>query len=514
MSDAKTIRELNDKILKQNKKFTDYLFNFREYVSQHSELKPLFKKYWDWYAKGTWSNLINSWNYEMSNIPKGKLDSKEPWKVEWTNNDILYGSPKSLMGTLAVWNARLGDAQKQAVQLLNLSKDTPLIVGVDMVEDTELDEFRQLCAVSILVDEDGKNPALCVSANFRYPGSSEITKFRRIVKLGPLVEMLAASIRDYHDKLHAQTEVSGFFHHHRKKKAKKPAVRDHRSVKGPVSRSSLFNLASNPPPSQDGDSYLDDEYQQESEYPGDDSGYLDAPEYLQNPSGDPMQAAYDYNYGINQPGTGYAGEQTLNDLRGGNPTSPYGPTLNDMRNQSLPPGTNPLMVQGWYNSIVKTARHLAETKAVKTLYSDLKKAASNRQLQAIALSAVVGPAAPAVLSAAYQARDAIVAARDGDEEALAKLQALKEAADNGNQAAAQTLQTAKNMNDMIKQKENAQSQVSGWLYNRPYRTNADVLVDAASGKFPTVGMMLREGWQDGLDFAKNMERKPLSSFLG
>jgi len=461
-----TPQDLNKKILNQNKAFTDYLFELQDYTYGHEKFKPLLKKYFTWYSKGAWSRFINNWNDFISDVPRNKMNSKD------------YSS-------MRLWDISFRNLQAEAVSLLGLSPSTKLIVGAEMSEstisDSELQKFRTLCDVSIIVDENGKNPVLSVSANFKYPGSSELTEFRRSVALEPLVKMLGSYIRQYHDQLHAHdsTEVSGvmsrMFHKKHRKTRKETDSHDHRTERSKRTSFDASKAASR-------NSQPDEGREEEN------SGYLDSPENLPNPLGDdPMQAAFDYGNGIN----------------------PYG-------TDPLPPGTDPLMVQGWYDSIVKTARHLAETKAVKNLYHDLKKAASNRQLQSIALSAVVGPAAPSILNAAYQAHDAIVAARNGDAEAISKLKSLKEASDSGNQAAAQTLETARHINEMIKAKEvsgGSQSQVSGWLYNRPYRSNTDVIVDAASGKFPTVGIMLREGWHDGLDFVKTMHRKSLSSIL-
>lgn len=40
--------------------------------------------------------------------------------------------------------------------------------------------------------------------------------------------------------------------------------------------------------------------------------------------------------------------------------------------------------------------------------------------------------------------------------------------------------------------------LGGWLYNRPYRSNADVIVDAATGKSYTPGMLARGAYHKGL----------------
>jgi hypothetical protein len=188
---------------------------------------------------------------------------------------------------------------------------------------------------------------------------------------------------------------------------------------------------------------------------------------------------------------------------------PYGFTESDY----TPPGTDLLQVQGWSDSIKKLARELAESKAVKILYEDLKKAAKNKNVQRAALAATLGPAAIPLLDAAYKVHNVVVDARDGDEDAKEKLQGLRIAAEAGNKAAELSFNAAQNINEQLNDKEeSAEGEVDfvqGWLYNRPYRTVAQTVTSPLRNEFPTLGMFMRDAWHEGLEFAGTMKRKPL-----
>jgi hypothetical protein len=331
------------------------------------------------------------------------------------------------------------------------------------MSDQALSRFRQLCGVTLLADEDGKNPVLCASV---MAGGRE---YKRCVALAPLMEMLADGIRNYHDRLHSEMigaglgfnideddiaydEISGSRRSHRRGSPWYLKGKSHKTARQAPPRKTPFRreLPSQAAPEEP--SYEEPSYEE----PSDDEGYYDE-------EGD-----------------------------------------------VLPPGVDPLQVQGWSDSIRRTARHLAESKAVKSLFTDLKNAAKSRKLQEIAVSAAAGPAAGLALNAAYKAHDALVAAKTGNPQAIAKLKALAKAASDGNQKAMQTLETAAIINDKLKSKE-ASTQVSGWLYNRPYRSNLDVVTAPLRHEFPSLGLAIREGWHDGLEFAKTMKRKPLFS---
>jgi len=301
-------------------------------------------------------------------------------------------------------------------------------------DQAELAKFHKLCEVSIIVEEDGSNPVLCVSANVRDTTTGEYHEFKRSVALLPLMRALANKIREYHDKLHLQMSVSG----------------------------RISDITA------DFDSY--DDWRMDIER----RSFLNAPEFLDD---------------------------------GG-----------------LPPGADPLQIQGWLDSIKKTARHLGEAKAVKSLYTELKtyghkaqhyadkgtkwaSAHKNEISMASAFIPGVGPGVAAAMQTGFKVYDAVQAAKKNNPEALAALKKIKSLAEDGDPKAIEAFKTAQNMLEMMKAKEAGATQVSGWLYNRPYRTNAQTLMDAAAGKFPTLSLALREGWHDGLSFVGQMQRK-------
>jgi len=320
-------------------------------------------------------------------------------------------------------------------------------------DQTELAKFHKLCELSIIVEEDGSNPVLCVTANVRDSTTGEYHEFKRSVALTPLMRALADKIRQYHDSLHMQ--VSG--------------------------RLPNANLDWSDPDFDNYQDWVDGEKHWRglglsTDSPRDDSFY-DAPEFVDD---------------------------------GG-----------------LPPGVDPLQVQGWYDSIRNTARHLGEAKAVKSLYSELKTYGNKAQSYAnrgrswaashkgeIGMAASFVPGGNAALQTGFKVYDAVQAARKKNPEALAALKKIKALAESGDSKAVEAFAAAQKMNDMLnakiaqyKTRVSGDMEVSGWLYNRPYRTNAQVLGDAVTGKFPTVSMALREGWQDGLKFAGVMQRR-------
>lgn len=333
-----------------------------------------------------------------------------------------------------------------------------------MTHDAELAKFHKLCGVSVIVEADGSNPVLCVSANVKDTTTGEYHEFKRCIALNPIMRMLADRIRMYHDKLHSQMNVSG--------------------------RLPNPNLGWDNPDFENYQDWIDGEkhwrglghdYDRPRE-----QGFYNAPEYVDD--------------------------------------------------AGLPPGVDPLQVQGWFDKIKKVARHVGEAKAVKSLYGDLKtygakakayadkgaKWAAAHQKELTMAAALVpggGPFAAAAVQTGFKVYDAVQAARQKNPAALAALAKIKTLAENGDLKAADAYKAAQLMNNMMKAKETGTKvsgdyYVSGWLYNRPYRTNIQVVADAVQGKFPTVGMAIRQGWHDGLEFVGTMKRKNYGPSLG
>lgn len=351
------------------------------------------------------------------------------------------------------------------------------------VDHQELSKFRELCSISLLVDEHGVNPILCASIDWKGQ------KYRRCVELGTLVRHLADGIREYHDKiLHslATDQISGS-----RKRRRRREGRGGRRGDLPTRRGR-------------GTSMDNTDYPSERESP--------------------------YEYPITP-----RHEMTLDEMRQGygarDWSHEYDPSgFSDVEGyQVLPPGEDPLQVQGWYDSIVNTARHLAESKAVKTLYADLKRTAKSREFQKLALTETLGPAAGPLVDAAYKVHDVVVQARDGNLRAQRKLEALRLSADSGNEASILTLDTASNINDKLNAKQGIHKEdredsgdseeessdfIQGWLYNRPYRSVTDVVTAPLRNEFPSLGLFMRQAWHDGLEFAGTMKRKPLFKLGG
>jgi hypothetical protein len=153
------------------------------------------------------------------------------------------------------------------------------------------------------------------------------------------------------------------------------------------------------------------------------------------------------------------------------------------------------------------------------------------------------------LQTANQIANVVQEAMNGDPTATSQLTALATEAAGGNQAAAQAIVQAKHISNTLKDKaagvptptqvlqgaaatigypsqmtddsdgsdgsddtDDSGTAVQGWLYNRPYRTTAQVIEDGMTGHFPTIGMAIREGWHDGLEFAGTFQRKNYSPF--
>lgn len=446
-----TPEEFSEMIFKQDSNFGDWLYVIDKYTAWHPEYKPKLKAF-AFFLKNKWSQFLNSWLVERDSLPRDKssprIDSWYKLLIDWINYASTLGYPKK-------------DYQPQ------IAGDFPMR---EYIDHKELSKFRELCSISLLVDEDGVNPILCVSIDWK--GS----KYRRCVELGTLVRHLADGIREYHDKLlhaHAIDEISG------RKRRKHPKRRGGSAGRLPTRRGRGTSM--------------------------------DATDY-------PSEQEQPFNYPITP-----QHEMTLDDMRQGygarDWSHEYDPSgFSDVEGyQVLPPGEDPLQVQGWYDSIVNTARHLAESKAVKTLYADLKRTAKSKEFQKLALTEVFGPAAGPMVDAAYKVHDIVVQARDGNLHAQAKLETLRLSAEAGNEAANLTMDTASNINDKLNDKEASQEDheeessdfVQGWLYNRPYRSTTDVLTAPLRGEFPSIGLFARQAWHDGLEFAATMKRKPL-----
>jgi hypothetical protein len=375
-------------------------------------------------------------------------------------------------------------------------KDTKDIMSTDQ----ELAQFHKLCSVSLFAD-DNQHLQLCVSANVHDRSTGEFHEFKRCVNLTPLMETIADKIRDYHLMLHSDMSVGAssldYLRQTRQALLNKIS-RDQRTTKGgqwksSPSQGSLINQMNRSDragasrmaaqeartpllsASQDSqDTYTDDDVKNKwAGINSDDDNrrvnrYLDAPENL----------------------------------------------------PPLSPDEDPLEVQGWFDSIKNTAVNLAHNKAVKGLYHELKHYGTwakdhQKEIAAAAAATGFGAVAAGVMTASFKAYDALQAAKRGNHEAIKALKGLKTLADSGHHEAQQTLDAVRHMNEMMKAKAAGQSpmKVTGWLYNKPYRTNLQVISDAANGKFPTLGIAMREGWHDGLAFAGFQKRKNYT-FLG
>jgi hypothetical protein len=369
-----------------------------------------------------------------------------------------------------------------------------------MAPNLELQKFRSLCSAKLLVDENLKNPVLCVSCMTYNRATGEEKEYTRSVALTPLMEMLADKIRQYHDMLHAGATtaeaqdqvISGRRHGQHKGSQKKRST----------GAGSLSTFAGKHTRAKDTtDDGSDDGDGDDSSTPDSQSA---APPSTPDDGGDNYPHHHHHHHHHHH-------DDDDDDDSDGDDTDGDLPIT--------PPGTDPMQVQGWFDSIKSLAVNLANTKAVKSLYTDVKQYATNPKFQEMALSATLGPEAGAALATAYKVHDVLSNAKAGDQEAVQKLSNLKDAALAGNTAAAQALTTAQHMNDMMNDKmaqaqqyAQTQQQVKGWLYNRPYRTNAQVLADGLTGKFPTVGIALREGWHDGVTLGANLQRKSLFSW--
>lgn len=422
--------------------------------------------------------------------------------------------------------------------------------------NNELAKFQRLCSISLLTDDQGNHPTLCASYGHH----------KRCIALEPIMDMIADRIRAYHNQLHADMNVSGEFRREERHENREIAqlrqrlqdprigVEARRSIEQQIRR--LEHM----------------EHRQEREQ-GQQPQPYNAPSYTPpyTPPYNPNQYNRTIPYAPPPPPVRRFANQinprfsNHNRFRPGVPIPPNvrdhrgmnvsGDTAcwvgaEELRNmvfidapENLPmlvSGEDPMQVEGWFDSIKHMADRIAHAKVVKTLYTSVRAIVTNPQLQAYAAQAVLGPLGPKAVEVAHQMADIVQSARAGDTTAQNKIVALADASKNGNQAATQALLQAKQLNETIKAKEagsppaltpeeesqieidpqvgvpsaNLTDQIQGWLYNRPYRTNEQVLADALSGRFPTVSLAIRQGWHDGLGFIATMQRRNLSPFGG
>lgn len=530
-------KELNDSIWKQESDFSSYARDWDRYVAIHPSSTSAYVKIRN-FLDTVWSPYVSAW-------------------IQWFDSLTSKDKKNSKNSSTRIYENRLREIRKSAKGYGFPSQE---YIGAEMPELTfpELSRFHRVCAVELLVDDDGNNATLCATAT--YAGE----EYKRCVALEPLIAQVYAGIKKattglgIHGHRSTQSRIAGIWPFSSSSKKKKtvsgilsspssasPAtggVHDHRK---PVTGNSggaaphpktVANQAQQTPQYDEyGQPYQDygyDPYQDPyagaypPAYPPDPYGA-----YAQDPyaayAPDPYANPYAPNpYAVNPYATpdpyaalNAAYMAALNQNGGTPPT--YEQTLDDMKRMSDPnwantldamrAGITPTQVQGWFDSAKKIAHNLAESKAVKSLYGDIKKVVKNKTFQEGVALATLGPAGVAMLDAAYKANDVVSAARDGDQEAMFKLMALKEAADAGNEAAVKTLNTARNLNSAMASKESGDTSVQGWLYNRPYRTNMQVVADGLEGRFPTVGLAARDGWHAGLEFAGTFKRKSLFS---
>lgn len=170
-------------------------------------------------------------------------------------------------------------------------------------------------------------------------------------------------------------------------------------------------------------------------------------------------------------------------------------------------------IQGWWDDAKRTARHVADAKATKELFHDVKSAASNPMLQKGAASFIPGA------GAAMQIHDMITSAKAGNRKSLAKLHEMKHDAKKGDKSAHQALKTAKNINIMLNLKAELnplsmfEEEIGGWLYNKPYRSNFDTISDGMGGKFPTVGLTMRDAYNKPNDILLAKNRKKIGNYF-
>ena len=491
-----TPEDMNKAVWNQDRSFSDWGKEIDGHVAGHPDYRPRwrqFKKFMD----GSWSRFMAYWIEEYNKFPK--LD-KKLW------DDYIYEWYKYLV-THIKEASTLGYPIPKGLNISGCFSKTLTSVGADMtqnlIHDPEYQKFRSLCGVTILADEEGRNPTLCVYANVRGE-DGEYHQWEKCVQLTPLVEMIADRIRAYHDHLHGvPTEVSGRYTSGKRTKGRKKVIK-----RRTYDRQSAPSYGPSHPELSPSERYA----QQQPDYQ---EGY--GPTLADMRAQDPAIAQQQYYWDqamANRPAPSYGPPTSANPYTYGSDEwdMPQGADFIDAPEELLPLGVDPLQVSGWYDNIVSTARHLAESKAIKNLYHDIKQVAKNRGVQQLALSAIIGPAAAsATMNLGFKVNALVVAAKAGDELAAEKLDELNAMAKAGNAKAQQAMDTALNINDLMNDKAvNITEQVQGWLYNRPYRTT----LEALSSPFPGVGVFLRQGWHDGLEFAKTMKRKPIKQFLG
>lgn len=199
----------------------------------------------------------------------------------------------------------------------------------------------------------------------------------------------------------------------------------------------------------------------------------------------------------------------------------------------------------WMSSAVDAAKRIAHSKAAKEIYEVVK--SKQKEIATAAAMATLGPAGAAAVQTAYKAYDALKAAKAGDPVATEKVATVRKMADEGHPSAMRCLNMMRAMNRMMAIKEEKapvmvsgwfmtralgidhphhpdnrrkrsrrrkmivdhrrqiayevpqddgygyQDQVSGWLYNRPYRG----AVAAALQGSPGLGMGLRHLYETG-----------------
>jgi hypothetical protein len=487
--------DMNVMIWNQDRSFSDWGRTIDSHVSGHPEYRPRWREFKK-FMQGMWSNFINRWTEDYPKIIKLGKDKWSDYIYEWYKSLMKHVKYASTLGYPI--SRELLSFQVTQIGAESMHNQT-------LTHDPEYQKFHSLCGITILADEDEKNPVLCAFVKVRN-SHGELQHYEKCVQLTPLVEMIADRIRAYHDHLHGvPTEVSGY---------RNKRTRGRRKVISRRTRDSYPAPSYGPSHPEYGPS---ERYAHQPDYD---------PSYSQEPgnygptladmrSRDPALAQQQYYWdqaGSNLPAPSYGPSHAPepDTYSSDHWRMPPGTDFLDAPEELLPLGVDPLQVSGWYDNIVNTARHLAESKAVKNLYHDLKNIAKNKGVQQIALTALIGPVgASAAMSLGYKVNALVVAAKAGDEMAAEKLDDLNASAKAGNAKAQQAMDTALNINDLMNDKAaNIQEQVQGWWYNRPYRTT----LQALTSSFPGVGIAMRQGWHDGLEFAKTMKRRPLRSF--
>ncbi len=99
----------------------------------------------------------------------------------------------------------------------------------------------------------------------------------------------------------------------------------------------------------------------------------------------------------------------------------------------------------------------------------------------------------AMTSLAPKATGLLMAAKSGSEEAISKISSLKDIAANGDPKAQDVMDLMSRLNAYLKSKGGTDQAVSGWAYNKPYRGPLSALAD----RTPGIGMMARSLYVQG-----------------